>query len=285
MRQEDELTTQHETDEPHADPTWIRRAMRAVGLTAEQQDSLLQAMIREFPVDPLLIAVVDSVEAAVAAATAEAETEGKGSAVAPHGYGELVAVDVVLGVARALLGDQVKFPPWPARIAVPARPTPAPETDPDVSHATLRAVLGHVLRPRPDDRPSDNPIDLAMNQWKSDDGPAGPGPYASAIAMFGSGTGSLLQCNLPGEIVCELVSELARVVSEDPEGDPQEAYVWRRLVRMTDDQGDEYLCRTERLLRTALAEMKGAYRPGALPAAAAVFARHLTNLTADLPSA
>lgn len=96
---------------PHcAAPAWFDRATAGAGLSSEQRDTLLHAMVREFPVDPLLIAVVESVDDAIA------QTDGQ-EASDTLAYGGLVAPDVVMGIGRALFGEVVKLP----RVIAPRR--------------------------------------------------------------------------------------------------------------------------------------------------------------------
>lgn len=123
-----------------ATPAWFQRAAESIGLTPEQQDNLIQALGREFPVDQMLATVVEGVVASIV------RSEGDGSTDDALMYGELVAVDVVLGAARVLLGDLVQAPrPTPPRrtIRIPAGARLVLDRDLDVErvHFDLGAEL------------------------------------------------------------------------------------------------------------------------------------------------
>lgn len=92
-----------------ATPAWFQRAAISTGLTPEQQDRLLRALGREFPVDHLLATVVENVDANMARSKGEESAEA-------FEYGGLVAMDVVAGIAKVLFGDMIQ-----ARDAVPPR--------------------------------------------------------------------------------------------------------------------------------------------------------------------
>lgn len=93
-------------------PAWLRAALAS--LPPRRRGDVLRAIVRELPVDRLLCTVADAVEFAIAAAEG-----GEARPASEPGYGELVAVDVVLAVARALFGDVVELPrPAPVRQTV-----------------------------------------------------------------------------------------------------------------------------------------------------------------------
>lgn len=121
-------------DDPTPTPAWFRRAADSIGLGLEQRDHLLQALGREFPVDQMLGTVVEDVVASIARSDSGDPTEDALM------YGKLVAVDVVLGVARVLLGDLVQAPrPTPPQrtIRIPAGARLVLDRDLDVEHVHL----------------------------------------------------------------------------------------------------------------------------------------------------
>jgi hypothetical protein len=95
-------------------------------------------MASQFPVDLSLVAVVESVEAAIA------ESEGGESAAADSGYGELVAPDVVMAVAKALLGDYVKVPPAAVLTRAPLQDNRNNQDGP-LTAALLRMAAGEFV--------------------------------------------------------------------------------------------------------------------------------------------
>ncbi len=83
-------------------PAWFKRASQTAQLTEAQQDEILRAMAQEFPVDDLLVAVVQQVDDAVAKFEKEpADPQDRND----PGIGEVAAVSVVLVIAQTLLGD------------------------------------------------------------------------------------------------------------------------------------------------------------------------------------